>query len=482
MTLAALMAPPPETAAEDLFAWADAGQRELIAQIKRLVELLAADPGLAPALGQTPGQGRRALAGRGLELDAAQLSPLWRDGFNPWPKAHTPLLALWDRWLRSHAAHRARLRAIAGLPPALAAWRDRQMARCALELGPFANRLDYPVLAFELSKGCSIGCWFCALEAPRLSAVFRRDDRGAKLWRETLAACAEVLGPAALANAPCYWASEPADNPDYPDLLADLAALAGRPGPTTTAAATGDIGWTRALLAIYDGRPGLRFSVLSLEMLAAIHAAFSPLELLLVDCLAQNEASAIPKSRSGRARRGGRWLAVRQAAEARLAGRATDPRRETTACLAGFKLNMAEQTIELLSPCAASDRWPRGYRLHAEGSFATAEDVGRFIKQTAERLTPQSPPPGRVIGLGHGVVLRHNAHDLEFTSAAAKMRLPAEPALARVAGLAAQGKWDAAALLDQAAAAGVGPLEAMAALEALFARGLLDDDPPAGER
>ena len=469
------MASAPEGSAPAApFAWADEDARDRIALVKRFWEWLAADPSLGVELRAAPGQGREIMAGRGLDFDPEQVEPLWR---GPLASAAPgggdeglPLLGLWQRWQESLAQQRAELRVIPGAPPRLALWRARQMTRCQMELGGFERNLTYPVFAFELSQGCSMGCSFCAFAAPRLTSVFRRTPDGARLWGEVLETCAQILGWEAVGSAMGYWASEPADNPDYLELLDDHARLSGRLAPTTTAAATRDLGWTRALLARYQGRPGLRFSILSLEMLGQIQAAFSARELLFAECLPQNPESLIPKSCSGRNRpeRG-------QGQEPSI-----EPPPETTACLAGYKINLGQGSVELISPCPVSDDWPLGYRVHARGKFGSPAGLGEFIRATMEECMPVSPPPNQTLGLRPGLAWRQSLGSLVFSTPVARLRLPGGGKLAWMLPLLEQGDLTLGQLVDRAPAAGLGPLEAMAALELLFEKGLLDDTPARG--
>ena len=40
---------------------------------------------------------------------------------------------------------------------------------------------------------------------------------------------------------------------------------------------------------------------------------------------------------------------------------------------------MPAGTVELVSPCLPSERWPMGHRVHARGRFATAEEFDRLV-------------------------------------------------------------------------------------------------------
>ena len=70
----------------------------------------------------------------------------------------------------------------------LAAWRRRQIHRTFGELGSAkADGLVHAPAAFELAKGCSVGCWFCGVAAEKLERTWDYDAESSALWRGTLA-------------------------------------------------------------------------------------------------------------------------------------------------------------------------------------------------------------------------------------------------------------------------------------------------------
>src|SRR6185436_857740 len=90
-----------------------------------------------------------------------------------------------------------------------AAWRARQINRCAGQLGiAKADALVHAPAAFELAQGCSVGCWFCGVAAPRLDQICRYTESNAAAWRETLTVLREILGPCSR-HSFCYWATVP---------------------------------------------------------------------------------------------------------------------------------------------------------------------------------------------------------------------------------------------------------------------------------
>ena len=158
------------------------------------------------------------------------------------------------------------------------------------------------MIAFELSKGCTFGCWFCGISAASYEGHLPYDGAGRALWRDVLASAASLLGPA-MQTGTCYWATDPSDNPDYTRFLDDFREITGALPQTTTAGAIRDVRWTREVLAQAATGPATptRFSVLSNGMLRRIHETFAAEELLSVELVLHNPESALGVARSGRA-------------------------------------------------------------------------------------------------------------------------------------------------------------------------------------
>ena len=291
-------------------------------------------------------------------------------------------------------------------------WRERQIARQRLELGPFATKSNiHSSVAVELTKGCSVGCWFCAFSPDKLSAAFAYTEEHRALWLDVLDALRVRLGPAA-ASIFLYWASDPFDNPDYERFCLDVHERLGVFPPTTTALALKDPARTRRFLELSQAR-GVwlnRFSVLSLKMLDRVHAEFTPAELAHVECLAVNKESSFSFGNAGRFRE--RALAQPELlAEQRrkvgfapwfAADRAYDGVEaypmDSISCVNGFLLNMVDRTVKLISPCVADDRRPLGYETYAERSFGDAAELGAALDDAIARHM--------TVGLADGVRVR----------------------------------------------------------------------------
>ncbi len=255
--------------------------------------------------------------------------------------------------------------------PGLDAWRRRQIQRCAWQLAAGnAEAIVHPPAAFELARGCSVGCWFCGVSAPKLTDLWRATPENLSLWREVLEAVGEVCGPAA-GHSFLYWATDPLDNPDYELFCLVFRELFGSFPQTTTALALKDVERTRALLKLSDS-PVDRFSVLTLKQLLQIHEQFTPEELFRVELVLQNKESIGERSAAGKAL-------------SRL-----DPETAhatTIACVTGFLFNMPDRRVRLVSPCPSSEEWPDGYRVYAEATFADAAELRTILCAWADRPT-----------------------------------------------------------------------------------------------
>lgn len=265
--------------------------------------------------------------------------------------------------------------------PRIAAWRARQIRRARWELGGDVSQgLVHAPMSFELSRGCSVQCWFCGVGAPRFGGSHPYDEQTAAQWRAMLAVLVEFFGPAT-AFGFLYWATDPLDNPDYERFMLDFHAATGYWPQTTTALALRDVARTRRLLRLSAEHGGLRdrFSVLSRGLFHRIHAEFSPEELLHVDLVPQFNDSVAPKALAGSARE----RSLREQAAARDA----PPASGTIACVTGFLFNLIDRTAKLISPCTASARWPLGYMIFDEFDYADAADLrARIAACVAARM------------------------------------------------------------------------------------------------
>lgn len=379
---------------------------EAHAELKRLNERWVADPAFRTALAEDPAG---TLERYKISCSPADARALFA-GEQPEPSAS--IVAMWQiAKAKSDWVDAFYHRASEPADPRIRAWRQRQVARQVLDLGPVHAAANiHSSLAVELTKGCSVGCWFCALSPERLSAVLPYDDTTRAMWRETLTVLRGRLGPAAQTGF-LYWASDPLDNPDYERFCVDFAEIVGVFPPTTTALALKEPARTRALLALSARYGGWldRFSVLSVKQLGRVHAEFGAQELARVECLPMNREAAFAYGNSGRFRERAkqdptllqgqrdnlRW-APWYTGDPAYAG-SDDYPNASIGCVTGLLINMVEQRVQLISPCSADDDWPLGYHVYEERGFADAADLGAQLASVVDvRMSLSVPPDQRV--------------------------------------------------------------------------------------
>lgn len=324
--------------------------------------------------------------------------------------------------------------------PRMRQWRERQMKRCSLELGEQQDKqITYVPAAFELARGCSVNCWFCALDAPPLTALFRRTPENTELWRGVQEALRDAVGGAARWGS-AYWATEPMDNPDYEAFCRDFHEIHGMFPQTTTAVPIRNPERTLAVVNASRSAGCLinRFSVHSAEIFKRVHELFSASDLSHTELILENSEASSPMARAGRLfdvatkqpelakledERLVNAIVQRSPELAHLRDRAfvnTSHLNEeypdesdrpwfrlnlagTTACVAGFLVNMVDRTIKLISPCAADAEWPLGYIVHAAGQFDSVSDFKNEIERIMREAMPGDVLPETEVALSNRV-------------------------------------------------------------------------------
>ena len=358
--------------------------------------------------------------------------------------------------------------------PAYHKWRERQKHRFLLEMGQGkAHAIIHAPMALELNKGCSVGCWFCGVSAPKLSEIWAYDEPNSAHWRSTLTTLKEILGPIARWGF-CYWATDPLDNPDYEKFCSDFHEITGQFPQTTTALSLRDPQRTRKLLQLSEekGCRINRFSILTLKNFLAVHQEYSARELAHVECIPQNIESSMKYTKAGKAQ-------DRQDRTDRAGNLVVTEEGGTIACVSGFLINMVDGLIRMITPCAASSKWPLGYWVVREGRFASAEELGRLVLSWLDSLANsivQLPfvrlsPAMRVMEEEGQVVLVSDYGRVSFRG------IPAQSAR-QVVSLLVDGKHTAEELaLLNLYTSGMSETETLALLERLFDLGCLDEEP-----
>jgi radical SAM family RiPP maturation amino acid epimerase len=459
---------------------ADLEYRQDVARTKRFLECWSLDGEFRRKLGV---DAVAAVAEAGLEADPEALRSVWdlaylaelkrnsEAGQPPPPEATA--VRRHKAFVAEKLAFRDRMRSLGDNGnETLRRWRIQQMHRAVLELGPKkAEGLVHATAAFELQKGCSVGCWFCGVGAEKFSAAWPYTTENAALWRDTIAVCKDLIGDV-VRHAFCYWASDPLDNPDYEQFIDDFRAGFGRYPQTTTALAARDFARTRRLLDKVLADPGeiQRFSILNLKMLHDVYAAFTPLELLNVEMLPLNKESGVIKANAGRARKKS------------PAGHVKAPEDEpsTIACVSGFLFNMLEQSVRLVSPCHASERWPNGYWVLEQGTFHDGDSLRALMLGMIERQMRVTVDLDRVIAFNPAITWEAGEDGFVARSRWVKRRFTAQPGLERLGAMVQDGTHTAGDIaLAVEAADGLPMVDCFHLLNEMLRIGALDCEPKA---
>lgn len=485
------------TAAAPKLSSSSAETLRAVAHTKRLLERVTADPEFRRKLHDDP---RRTATEYGVEVDAEEIRPLWDGDFAAAHPGYVPspvVTAYRDfyKWkVEMRDSYRARS---APSDTRFAQWRSRQIARADAQLSAGAgSQIIHAPFCVELARGCSVGCSFCGISAPKLTDIFFHTDENAALWRDVLGVMKDLCGEAASCGF-CYWATDPLDNPDYEKFCADFQDVTGSWPATTTALSLKNPERTRALIRMANERDCLvnRFSILTLKMIDRVHQTFTPEELLYTECLGLNPESDLVKANAGRFRdKALNDPSMLEREHKKLEGKVKvlDPEREgtiplsdagpeTIACVSGYLVNMVDRTVKLISPCPASERWPLGYMIFAESSFTTAAEFRAAVESMVAGQMIESIDEDRVIRFRRDLKYVPTDDGFELTTSFHRVRFTnrAAPEYLHQLGSAIQDGARPAGIIALTTFYSTGvPLEStLSTIDLMFARGVLDEEP-----
>lgn len=442
-----------------------------VSHIKRFMERWTADPGFREQVSVEP---YKAIVRYGLEVDPEEIRPLWDTQFAKKTNEEVPVPASLKRWqeftdgnpasgfIRSIAASSSELR--------FKVWRERQIVRTTSQFKKWLQDvLVHAPICFELSKGCSVGCYFCGVSAPRLSDIFVYKQENTKLWREILELMKEILGPAAGAGF-CYWATDPLDNPDYEKFCSDFHEVLGIFPQTTTAQPMKDPVRTRKLLKLSreKGCPLNRFSILSLKMLNQVHEEFSAEELAFVELVIQNKEANKIKASAGRLR------------ERNLKKGKEDsefPEQGTIACVTGFLFNMVDRSVKLISPCNANDRWPLGYIVYDEGTFSDTSELKTLLERMITDNMYLTVRSNDLMSFRDDLEYKGLPDGFQLTNKIKTFKFRHDPYLRKLGDVIHQGGKTAEEIASMLDTMGVSPAHTFHYFNLMFEKGILDEEP-----
>jgi radical SAM family RiPP maturation amino acid epimerase len=455
-----------------------------LSHIKRFMERLVADPTFRWKLAQHIDDPQVVAAEYGINVDPMQMLPLFSSEHMKYrgteAEAQWPLSLLWTTYIKDVIAHRDELfrHGAQQKHAAFGVWRRRQVQRCLSELGASAGSITHPLVAYELSDGCSVGCWFCGISADRFRGHLPYTAETAELWRGVVQYMSDTFGAAAQTGF-CYWATDPMDNPDYDKFIADHYKITGFLPQTTTAAPLKDVALTRRVLALFNEHQHVinRFSVISLKLLDRVHAEFSPEELFGVELVTQNREALMAKANAGRARE--RRQKLRKAGkDDRIAERDDD--HSTIACVSGFLVNLPNRTVRMVAPTRAGDRWPLGYRVFEEAWFADAQEFARVVDEMMARHCYSELRSSDRLVFRDDLTVELIDDGFRVRSSTLVHTFNKQPFARRLGELVAEGTRKAGDIHMQLVVEGFDVFLVGSVLNSLFAEGLFDDDPVYG--
>jgi len=457
-------------------------QLRTLAHTKRFIERLVGDPGFREQLGHHMDDPQTVADQYGIDIDVSQLASLYDSRYRRYRSTEEgnrwPLTVAWDEYIAQMIQHRDMLRDEGDASqsnPRFDKWRRRQIQRSMSELGSSGPSITHPLVALELSEGCTVGCWFCGLSAERFKGYFPYTPENAELWRGCVEVLRDLFGSAARTGF-CYWATDPCDNPDYDRFIEDYYHITGALPQTTTAAPLKDVALTRRILALFDKYKTVtnRFSVVNLKMLERIHQAFTPEELMGVELVLQNREAWGSKANAGRAME--RRHKLRQAGKDDKID--TVPMDHSTiACVSGFLVNMLERKIQLVSPTRASEAWPTGYRIYAEDRFADAAEFHAVIEGMVETYMPETLRAQDRGAFRPDLAYKPLPDGFELQGPSRIHQVTGFKHVRVVGDLLDRGDLTIGELLDRVVDQDVNIFLASELLEQMFTGGLLDDDP-----
>lgn len=470
---------------DDLFEGFTPDEIQILAESKRFAERYFGDPEFRRAFLEAPAERPGLLLDLRVRLSSSQWEPLLRHADNgrdfclkESDLANYPALKLWIEWSKSfhQCLHNLSEAWVAEKSPRLAAWRKRGRRRFESEIGVTSGARIFPLFVYELSKGCSIGCWFCGFSAGRLQGYFPYTEENARLWQEVLTIGMDLCGPGCKASI-CYHGTEPFDNPDYLKFLGDVHAFCGLYPQTTTAAPLRNPEQTRELLRLREACPILpdRFSVLSVNGLREIHRTFSPYELRYIHLVLQNPGALTYMTNCGRTRT--KPDKVRENHNFVRQFVPGDPSSDplTIECACGYLVNMVERSIKLISPCLASDQSPDGYRIHAAGIFRDASEYKAFLERTMEEFMPAAPSWETPLSFRRDLIFTRLEDGFSLTSKAWRHSLKGKAWYIALGDRIARGDATRGEIIVQLGSEGVSLVEVTASIQKLFDKGLLEE-------
>jgi radical SAM family RiPP maturation amino acid epimerase len=474
-----------------------AEERHELAHIKRFAEYVAGDPVFRQKLEDNIDNPAVVAREYNLDVDPDLLRPLFHIPYMAYRFQNAddrwPLAKKWDAYVQEMLKNRDEIvhaSSTAEVNPLFDKWRQRQMSRLRSELGTGQSGIVHPIAAYELSRGCSVGCWFCGISADKFKGHLPFTEENEKLWRGILEAMVERFGAAAQTGF-CYWATDPADNPDYVKYMKVHHEITGVVPQTTTAAPLRNLALTREVLQLFNEHKCVvnRFSIVSIGQFRKVLATFTPEELLGVELVLQHKGALTVKAAAGRALEQSPLspaAAKRNSGEDKpgvVKGNAASATPEasdgTIACVTGFLVRPLEGTVQLVSPTRATKKWPDGYRIYGEATFSNAREFGAAIDELVAAHIAKPLRGADQLAFRNDLGFRRQANGFRVLNDRTSVDVCGRHWIGALGESIRSGTKTVAQVTAEVCAMGANVFEITGVLNDIYQAGFLDDDPAA---
>jgi len=342
-------------------------------QIKRFMELYSGDDKFREEV-EVGNLGRLAKFG----VDLGELHPTELIGFSLYEERENekPIFKEFRKYMLLGSQGRvAKGRHISGdVDIDFSLWRLEQINRGNFVFNKKTNnQIVHSPLCIELTKGCSVGCWFCGISADTFegSTIYAEKE---DLFKTILRDSSKLSGHFNLLSF-LYWGTDPLDCPDYASYLEAFENQFGFYPQTTTAQASKYPEQAKNIVKITNSNGHgtvNRFSILSKAAMYKVMKEFTPFELANTLMVMQQPSSVTKKANAGRAT---------EEVDSDLIDREQEYQQSTIACVSGFKINLTTGICELISPCEADNEFKDGFITYATTKLGEGNGIESFFKR-----------------------------------------------------------------------------------------------------
>lgn len=420
-----------------------------------------------------------ALSSKGLDIDLKSLQIMVNPDIAREYKSDdesTPLLVRQYRaFINSKRQHCIEIRDSYPEHPKWRRWRHRMVNSTLWRDGPRKHaKLVHAPFSIELTEGCSVGCWFCGVDAQKYQGPVEINAKIQSSWIELLKSFRSICGIESAQHGFCYWATDPFDHPEYEWFLEHFHDILGFWPQTTTAQVMKHAPRMRKLLEHIKDRNAFvqRCSMVRKRDFSAIHDYFSPEEMFMCELIPQYDDQLSPKATSGRVRK---LVLAKQEKNQPIHIHYNLEQTGSIACVSGFLINLVQQSLKIITPCNASDRWPLGYRVLGEAHFDKPEDIYPLLNQMLDQCLNDRLKPDHLIKPYDGIVFAGYDNTLTATKNGYTLSLKNITQPSHLAELLQAGAKTVAEVCSARSSIGVDVLYTSITLNQLFDQGIFDE-------